>query len=235
MKMFSSVETFLSVLNITKTLSFSVAKFFNVSLKSKRSRRVPASSVCKLPAIFDILSRSLVKFVNRRTTAMTITATVNTACEMLSFLGRMVPPSSWVCNADDQVLKLIPKHIHEEGLLDHSSSWLSKKCVCTSKWVAKSSTKCCNDGCSSSSASGRGGWHRGRYCLPLNDLWRWSTTSQNTYRSRSNRKNSSPKNCRYDRSTRERVNNLDASVTKRSTNDWQRSQWWITILGMLQQ
>ncbi|KAF7282786.1 hypothetical protein GWI33_001934 [Rhynchophorus ferrugineus] len=117
MNRFSSVETFLPVLSVTETLSFSVPKFFKVSLTSKRSRRVPASSACMLSASLTSLCKVLVKLVERRTTAMMITMAAKTACGMLSCLVMKLPPSSWVCDVDDQVLVLIPKHIHEEGLL----------------------------------------------------------------------------------------------------------------------
>lgn len=53
------------------------------------------------------------------------------------------------------------------GALDQSISWFSMKCVRTSRWAARSSTRCCRDGCSKSSASGNGGWQRGRYWRPL--------------------------------------------------------------------
>ena len=135
---------------------------------------------------------------------------------------------------------------------NQSISLPSIKWPLTSKWAARSRTRCCKEGCSSRSASGNGGWQRGLSCRPcyliriaqykwlkvmtlinqvkakifkfwhivckqllytyikmqvknealnkiftLNALWRWSTTSQKTYRKRSNLRKSSPKNCRY--------------------------------------
>lgn len=73
-----------------------------------------------------------------------------------------------------------PTHRHEEEALDQSISWLSMKWVRTSKWAARSKTRCCSDGCSRSSASGSGGWQRGRNWRPRKPRWRWSTTSQKT-------------------------------------------------------
>lgn len=62
------------------------------------------------------------------------------------------------------------------GALDQSISWLSTKCVRTSRCAARSSTRCWRDGCSKSSASGRGGWQRGRYWRPLKQRCSCKTT-----------------------------------------------------------
>lgn len=106
--------------------------------------------------------------------------------------------SPWICREDDVQFLLNPTHGHEDDALDHSTSCPSMKWVRTSRCDARSSTRCCREGCSKSSASGNRGWHLGRYWRPLNALCRCSTTSQNTYLSSNKRRKSSPKNCRYD-------------------------------------
>lgn len=107
-------------------------------------------------------------------------------------------------------------HDDEERAHDQSASWLSMKRWRTSRWAARSRTKCWRDGCSRSSASGMGGWQRGRYWRLLKSRCRWSTTSQKMYRRRMRRRKSSPKNCRYDGSNETRTSRVSIMSQRRN-------------------
>jgi len=110
---------------------------------------------------------------------------------------RLIPLCSLPCIlyqsvGDGSAIKESP--LADRGTGDHSvfPSW--RKLSLTSRWAARSSTRCCRAGWSRRSPSGRGGWHSGRHWGSLNERCRCSTTSQNTYRSSSTRRKSSPKN-----------------------------------------
>lgn len=87
-----------------------------------------------------------------------------------------------------------------DDLLHQSPSGPSTKCPLTSNADASCKMMCARDGCSSSSAAGRGGSHRGRWCRPRKPRCNLKVTSQNTNRRIRVRRKSSPKNCTYEES-----------------------------------
>lgn len=85
--------------------------------------------------------------------------------------------------------------LRSQDFLHQSPSGPSTKCPLTSNAEANCRIMCAKDGCSNSSALGRGGSHRGLWCRPRNPRCNRRVTSQNTNRKMSVRKKSSPKNC----------------------------------------
>lgn len=102
------------------------------------------------------------------------------------------------------------------GSSNHSTSTVSEKCPRTSNCVANCRTMCANEGCSKSSAAGKGGSQRGRWCLPRKLRCNRIVTSQKTKRRMRVRRKSSPKNWTYDASVELKISISDAK-TEQST------------------